>query len=286
MKTTPDTGPSVHEPQMPNAGPEQNTLSICVLASGSKGNAIYVASSQTAVLFDAGLSGIQIERRMQQIGISPHTLDALVVSHEHSDHVSGIGVLARRYRLPVYINPGTQEAVSEHLGRIDTFCSFDCGTSFCINDLTIHPFSISHDAAEPASFTIQNSCGKIGIATDLGFAPAMVRQHLKDCSLLVLEANHDIEMLEQGPYPWPVKQRVKSRTGHLSNESARDLLMEVLHENLRHVILAHISETNNTPEKAIRAVTGHLNGRHLRLSAACQHTCGDLIYLGPSPDGP
>lgn len=286
MKITPDPEPSIHEPQGHTARPEQGTLSICVLASGSKGNAIYVASPQTAVLFDAGLSGIQIERRMQQIGISPHTLDALVVSHEHSDHVSGIGVLARRYRLPVYINPGTQEAVSDHLGRIDTFCSFACGTSFCINDLTIHPFSVSHDAAEPVSFTIENNCGKIGIATDLGFAPAMVRQHLKDCSLLVLEANHDIEMLEQGPYPWPVKQRVKSRTGHLSNESARDLLMEVLHENLRHVILAHISETNNTPEKAIRAVTGHLNGWRLSLSAACQHTCGELIHLGPSPDGP
>lgn len=286
MKIPPDTEASVHGPPGCNAGPAQDTLSICVLASGSKGNAIYVASSQTAVLFDAGLSGIQIERRMQQRGISPETLDALVVSHEHSDHISGIGVLARRYRLPVYINPGTQEAVSRHLGRIDTFCAFDCGTAFSISDLTIHPFSVSHDAAAPASFTIQNDCGKIGIATDLGFAPAMVRQHLKDCNLLVLEANHDIEMLEQGPYPWPVKQRVKSRTGHLSNESARDLLMEVLHENLRHVILAHISETNNTPEKALNAVTGRLNGCRPRFSAACQHTCGDLINLGPIPRTP
>ncbi|MFP4159615.1 MAG: MBL fold metallo-hydrolase [Desulfobacterales bacterium] len=280
MKNPPATGSSVNEaPTVRHAAPEPHYLLICVLASGSKGNAIYVASAGTAVLFDAGLSGIQIERRMQQRGISPDTLDALVVSHEHSDHVSGIGVLARRYRVPVYINPGTQEAASEHLGRIDAFCSFECGTGFSINDLAIHPFPVSHDAAEPAGFTIKNRAGKIGIATDLGFAPAMVRQHLRDCNLLVLEANHDIEMLEQGPYPWPTKQRVKSRTGHLSNEAARDLLMQVHHENLRHVILAHISETNNTPEKAMSVVAGALGGKGPRLSAAGQHACGELIRI-------
>lgn len=281
MKNTPDTGSSVHGPPVCHAGPEQESLVICVLASGSKGNAIYVASGDTAVLFDAGLSGIKIERLMKQRGISPDNLDALVVSHEHSDHVSGIGVLARRYRLPVYINPGTQKAVSKYLGRIDAFCSFECGTAFFINDLAIHPFSVSHDAAEPAGFTIKNSAGKIGIATDLGFAPAMVRQHLKDCNLLVLEANHDIEMLEQGPYPWPTKQRVKSRTGHLSNEAARDLLIQVHHENLRHVILAHISETNNTPEKALSVVSGPVNGRGPSFSAAGQHVCGELIRVTP-----
>ncbi|MCF8025834.1 MAG: MBL fold metallo-hydrolase, partial [Desulfobacteraceae bacterium] len=236
------------------SAPAQNCLSICLLASGSKGNAIYISTGNTSILLDAGLSGIQIERRMKERGITPESLDAMVVSHEHSDHVTGVGVLARRYNLPIYINPATQKAVSSYLGRIDKFCSFECGSPCRIKDLIIRPFSVSHDAAEPAGFTIEGPAGKIGIATDLGFAPNMVKQHLKDCNLLVLEANHDPEMLEQGPYPWPVKQRIKSRTGHLSNEAARDLLMEVMDKRLGHVILAHISETNNSPEKALSVV--------------------------------
>lgn len=261
----------------------EEALSICVLASGSKGNAIYIASGQTALLFDAGLSGIQIENRMKERDIRPDQLDALIVSHEHADHIAGVGVLARRYRLPIYISPETRRSVSPHLGRIGEFRPFSCGTSFSIRDLTIRPFSVSHDAAEPAGFTVENGAGKIGIATDLGFATAMVKQHLKDCDLLVLEANHDVAMLEQGPYPWPLKQRIKSRSGHLSNEAARSLLMEVLHDRLGHVILAHISETNNTPEKAISVVADRISSRRLRMAAAHQHLCGELIRLGPGP---
>ncbi len=257
----------------------QDSLSICVLASGSTGNAIYVNSGKTAVLFDAGLSGIQIESRMKEQGICPKNLDALVVSHEHSDHVTGVGVLSRRYDLPVYINPATKNAVSPHLGRIDSFRQFACGASFRINDLAIHPFYLSHDAAEPSGFTVENNAGKIGIATDLGFAPAMVKQHLKGCDLLVLEANHDPEMLENGPYPWPVKQRIKGRRGHLSNEAARDLLMEVIDERLAHVILAHTSQTNNTPEKALSVVAEPVNGKQVRFSVARQHQCGMLINI-------
>lgn len=259
---------------------QQGNLSICVLASGSKGNAVYISTGNTAVLFDAGLSGIQIEQRMKERGISPANLDALVVSHEHSDHITGVGVLSRRYGLPVYINHATHKEVSPHLGRIDKICPFECGSFFLINDMTIRPFSVSHDAAEPAGFTIQNNAGKIGIATDLGFATSMVKQHLKDCDLLVLEANHDPEMLEHGPYPWPVKQRIKSRTGHLSNESARDLLMEVMDERLEHVILAHISETNNNPEKALSVVAEPVNSDKPGFCIARQHLCGELIRIG------
>lgn len=258
-------------------------LCICMLASGSKGNAIYVASDQTAVLIDAGLSGVQIERRMQQQGICPRNLDALVVSHEHNDHVTGVGVLARRYNLPVYINDGTRKAAARNLGRIDAFCPFSCGTRFVINDLVFRPFSVSHDAAEPAGFTVENNAGKIGIATDLGMATAMVRHHLQGCNLLVLEANHDVPMLEQGPYPWPTKQRVKGRTGHLSNEAARDLLMEVIHDRLKDVVLAHISQTNNTAEKALSVVAEPVNGRGLRFSAACQEACSRMFEITKTP---
>ncbi|MFW6284517.1 MAG: MBL fold metallo-hydrolase [Desulfosalsimonas sp.] len=254
-------------------------LCICMLASGSKGNAIYVASEKTAVLIDAGLSGVQIEGRMQQHGLCPRNLDALVVSHEHNDHVTGVGVLARRYNLPVYINDGTRKAAARHLGRIDTFCPFSCGTRFAVNDLVFRPFSVSHDAAAPAGFTVENNAGKIGIATDLGVATAMVRHHLQGCDLLVPEANHDVPMLEQGPYPWPTKQRIKGRTGHLSNESARDLLMEIIHERLQHVVLAHISQTNNTPEKALSVVAGAVNGKGPGFSAARQDACGRMFEI-------
>ncbi len=256
-----------------------NGLSLCMLASGSKGNSIYISSGQTAILFDAGLSGKEIERRMKCRGLRPQELDAIVVSHEHGDHIQGVGIMARRFGLPVYIAPETLEAAHSHLGQIQPVHGFACGTAFSINDLSIRPFSVSHDAAAPAGFTIENHAGKIGLATDLGIATAMVKHHLQDCSLLVLEANHDPHLLETGPYPWPVKQRVKSRTGHLSNESARALLMELLHDRLAHVVLAHISETNNTPEQALQVVTGQLGRHPVQFSIACQDRCGDLISL-------
>ena len=274
--------PSHRPPDVSDLPAAADQLCICMLASGSRGNAIYVASKNTSVLIDAGLSGVQIQGRMQQQGLLPENLDALLVSHEHHDHVTGIGVLARRYNLPVFINAGTRKAAESRMGRIDDYRSFCCGTGFAVKDLVFRPFSTSHDAAEPAGFTVENNAGKIGIATDLGLATAMVRQHLKGCDLLVLEANHDVEMLEKGPYPWPTKQRIKSRLGHLSNEAARDLFMEVTDARLRHVILAHISQTNNTPEKALSVVAARADTRRLKFSAACQDQCGQIIQVGPA----
>lgn len=250
---------------------------ICTLASGSRGNSIYVSSGSTAVLFDAGLSGIEIERRMKQRGLDPQMLDAIVVSHEHGDHIRGVGVLARRFGLPVHIAPETLTAAQAAIGTVQTLCRFECGTPFQINDLEIHPFAVSHDAASPAGFTIRAGCAKIAIATDLGIAPGMVRQHLKDCTHLVLEANHDPVMLEKGPYPWSTKQRIKGRTGHLSNESARELLMEIIHEGLEQVILAHISETNNTYEKALSVVAEQCGRYPARFSVALQDVCGEAL---------
>lgn len=259
-----------------------DSLCICILASGSRGNAIYVSSGQTAVLIDAGMSGVQIECRMKQQGLLPGSVEALVVSHEHGDHIAGVGVLARRYGLPVYISEETQKAAETRLGSIKEFRRFSCGTCFAVKDLVFRPFSTSHDAADPAGFTIENKAGKIGIATDLGIATAMVRQHLAGCDLLVLEANHDVSMLEQGPYPWPTKQRIKSRTGHLSNEAAKELLMEVLDKRLKHVILAHISETNNTAEKAMSVLSSRLNGFRPAFLTACQHRACRIVSIGIS----
>ncbi len=254
-------------------------MQICMLASGSQGNSIYISNGETSVLIDAGLSGIEIERRMKSKNISIKSIDAIIVSHEHADHIQGVGVLARRYDLPVYISSKTIKSAGSQLGTIKTIINFSCGEAFTINNLTVRPFSISHDACDPAGFTIGCNGKKIGIATDLGIATAMVKEHLKDCCCLVLEANHDVPMLEKGPYPWPVKQRIKSRAGHLSNESSQKLLMEVIHDRLSHVILAHLSETNNTPEKALHVVAEKIDLNQIELTVAPQNTAGPIICL-------
>lgn len=261
--------------------PSGCNLSLCVLASGSKGNAIYVSDGTTAILVDAGLSGVEIQRRMEAAGLDITALNAIVVSHEHSDHIRGVGVLSRRYKLPVYISPGTQQASRGQLGRLHAVAHFEIGKPFAIDALTIHPFATSHDAHDPAGFTIRQNGKKIGIATDLGIVTGMVKQHLKSCDLLVLEANHDPTMLIEGPYPWPLKQRIKSRNGHLSNESSGDLLREITHDKLCHVVLAHLSETNNAPEIALQTVEKVLDGVEcpFELHVASQHQCSGVLVL-------
>lgn len=252
---------------------------VCILASGSKGNAIYVSDGSTSVLIDAGLSAIEIERRLHSKRLHPKSLDAIVVSHEHVDHIQGAGVLSRRYQLPIYINEPTLAAAKSQLGTIHEAVTFHPGASFCIEGLRIHPFSVSHDAADSVGFTVQVGTTKMGIATDLGTSTQLVCHHLKGCRLIVLEANHDLKMLEEGPYPWHVKQRIQSRLGHLSNEASRDLLGEVIHSGLSHVILAHISETNNKPEKALSVVGEALSHNRTGLSVAFQHVAGEMISL-------
>ncbi len=258
-------------------------ISICLLASGSRGNAIYLSDGNSRILIDAGLSGVEIERRMQSRGLDPEQLDGIVVSHEHTDHIQAVGVLSRRFKLPVYISDETYTAARNQLGRIETAHSFSCGTPFRIGNFELHPFSISHDASDPAGFTVTSNGTRIGIATDLGIATTMVKTHLQDCAALVIEANHDRTMLEQGPYPWPLKQRIQSRSGHLSNDDTTRLLKEVLNEKLKHVILAHLSEQNNTPEKARGTVGQALQGTRVNLSVAVQGCCSELFTIkGPN----
>ena len=253
-------------------------LAVCMLASGSKGNAIYISDGKTALLVDAGLSGIKIERRLASRGLDPRQLQGIIVSHEHSDHIQGVGVMSRRFKLPVYISRKTAAAAPQ-IGNLHATVFFECGSPFQVNDLKIHPFSTSHDASDPAGFTIQSNGLKLGIATDLGIASSMVIQHLKGCRALILEANHDPEMLISGPYPWPLKQRIQSRSGHLSNDTSRTLLEEIAHDRLEHVILAHLSEINNTPRKAQSTFEPMLDNAGIRLHVATQDECGDLIYI-------
>lgn len=219
-----------------------------VLASGSKGNAILISSERTAVLLDSGLSGRELARRMERTDLSPKQLDALLVSHEHRDHVLGIGVLSRRFDLPVYLSRGTLDALPQSIGTLVEVQVFQTGQGFVIGDLTIQAFSISHDAREPVGFVIEHNGSRLGICTDLGVATHLVRTRLQNCQGLILEANHDPHMLLEGPYPWHLKQRIQSRHGHLSNTESCSLLQQLHHPELRAVVLAHLSETNNHPK--------------------------------------
>lgn len=258
---------------------DHTEFTVCTLASGSRGNAIYLSSGISSILIDAGLSGIELERRMQARGLSPKRLDAILVSHEHADHIHGVGVMSRRYKLPVYMTEKTRDSLPHSIGKISAIRTFHPGVRFALNDLLIDPFSVSHDAADPSGFTFACNGLKVGLATDLGIATALVKERLKGCRLLILETNHDLRMLEEGPYPWPLKQRIKSRLGHLGNEASRDLLGALVHEGLSHVILAHLSQTNNCPEKAVAAVAPVLNASRTQLTVALQDEPGKVVVV-------
>ncbi len=258
---------------------KKTTVSVCVIASGSYGNCIFVSDDKTSILFDAGLSGIEIEKRMKSRDIHPENIDAIVVSHEHSDHIKGVGILSRRYKIPVYISSKTYESASLKLGKIDSIINFCCGSDFKINGFHIHSFPISHDAVDPSGFTIIRNGIKIAIATDLGRVTNVVKEHLKGSAVLILEANHDPDMLINGPYPWSLKQRVKGRCGHLSNFESRDLLMELEHKELSYVFLAHLSKKNNSRKKAFETVGAALSGKNVSLFVADQDKCSQMIKL-------
>jgi phosphoribosyl 1,2-cyclic phosphodiesterase len=272
------TRPTVHESEGSAKGNDRR-LSVSVLASGSRGNATYISDGHTAILIDAGLSGVEIQRRMARKGLNPNNLDAILVSHEHADHIHGVGVLSRRFGLKVYINDGTRQASGKALGKLSEICPFSCGCTFAIGSLSVHPFSISHDAEDPAGFSISCNGVKVGLATDLGIATSVVKTHLRDCDILILEANHDPQMLIDGPYPWPLKQRIRGRSGHLSNDDTVVLLETIRHDRLAHVILAHLSEENNTPEKVERAVKNALNGAGTEIHVASQSSGSSVLIL-------
>lgn len=257
---------------------KNNSLSLCPLASGSKGNSLLVSCKGSSILIDAGLSGIEMERRLNVLNIEPESLKAIIITHEHTDHVKGAGILSRRYGLPLYITPRTYRAC-QSLGTISELRFFECGTSFQIDEMTINPFSISHDAEDPAGLTLEYKEHKIGIATDLGIVTSLVRDRLKGSHILYLESNHDVDMLINGSYPWHLKQRIKGRTGHLSNTDAKILVSELKTEKLKHVILAHLSEENNTPQKAAKEVSEALNASAIDLHVAKPHEPGKMITL-------
>lgn len=320
---------------------------ISVLASGSKGNCTVVATNRTRLILDAGLSCREIVKRMRLRGEEPENMDAILVTHEHSDHVQGLSVLARRWSLPVYTTQGTHEAwkqnvvprkrmsfqawleqqhqqvrtfdetaqsvtsgettgaeaetVESNAERIEhqelfasdpaasdpTFLPcieyFRAGIPFQIGDISVLPFTIPHDAADPVGFVLEAEGLRAVIATDLGYLPPNVRMHLQCADMLMIESNHDVEMLRDGPYPWVVKQRVLSRVGHLSNDALGDYLRNEYDGNARFVVLAHLSESNNLPElaraSAESALENRMNLLHNRILLASQNQPLESIPL-------
>jgi phosphoribosyl 1,2-cyclic phosphodiesterase len=257
-------------------------VSLTVLASGSRGNCSVLASSRTRILVDAGLSCREIFRRMQLAGDHALNLSAVIITHEHSDHVSGLAVLARKLNIPIYMTGATYQAwqrwardknngVKSALARLETFAS---GRSFMIGDIAVAPFTIPHDAADPVGFTFRAEGVKIGIVTDLGYMPASVVDNIRACDGLVIESNHDLEMLRGGPYPWVVKQRVMSRVGHLSNEALAQFFAGDYDGSAAFLVLAHLSEQNNHPDlaraAAERALAPHRDLLRNRLMLARQ----------------
>lgn len=290
-------------------------VKMTVLASGSRGNSTVVSSSRTRILVDAGVSCREIFKRMAAAGENPRTLDAVLITHEHQDHVQGLAVTARKLGIPVYFTESTHRAwmrwvsprkkmtyadwlaarkaeadaaaapvsaeietfeeegdetvsISANgeaekadpcaLPAVEYFCS---GEGFSVGDISVTPFTIPHDAADPVGFVFEAEGVRIGLATDLGYMPPNAKRHLKKCDVLMLESNHDLDMLRDGPYPWSVKQRVMSRVGHLSNLAASEFLEGEYDGGAAYVVLAHLSENNNLPELARVAAERALQGR-------------------------
>jgi phosphoribosyl 1,2-cyclic phosphodiesterase len=240
---------------------------FCPLASGSKGNCIFVGTDNTRILIDAGISRRALLARLAEFNIELSTIDAILVTHEHTDHILGLNTLALKEGIPVLSNAETAKGIVSYLGDCPKFKIFSTGETFEFGDLEIHPFSIQHDTLDPVAFTIK-TCGlKLGFCADLGFATTLVANHLQECDYLYLEANHEPDLVHASKRPMIYKQRVLGRCGHLSNGACADLLEKVCHASLKHVHLAHLSSECNTHELALQTIGDRLQ----RLGAATEY---------------
>ena len=232
-------------------------MDFCSIASGSSGNCIFAGTSDTGILIDAGISGKRVEQGLNGIGRTGKELNGILVTHEHSDHIKGLGVLARKHHVPIYATPGTiREIKKSGLGKIDEelYQEIHTDEAFSIGDLTIQAFDISHDAAEPVAYRITDGKKTVGVATDLGVYTEYTIEHLKGLDAVLLESNHDVNMLQVGSYPYYLKQRILGRRGHLSNDNAGRLLGEILNDHMKAVMLGHLSRENNYEALAMATV--------------------------------
>ncbi len=233
------------------------SLRVTVLASGSSGNCTLLETEHTRLLVDAGIGKKETLRRLAAVGRDVDRLDGIVISHEHSDHIGSLAQVLGQWRTTVYLTETTHAEVMRILPesshkRLDHVEHIAAGRRFIVGDIEVSPFSIPHDAADPLGFAFWSGGTKIAIVTDLGYLPELVKHHLREADCLILESNHDLEMLKVGPYPWHIKQRVMSRTGHLSNHTVSEYLADAegFDGHARYLVLAHLSENNNNPDVA------------------------------------
>ena len=254
-------------------------IGFCPLASGSKGNCIYFGTENTKILIDAGISAKVIKERLAEIGVNLADIDAILITHEHTDHIRGLQMLGLKMGIPVFANSETAKGIYAALNEVPKFKIFSTGETFEFGDLEIHPFSIQHDTLDPVAFTIKTGGVKVGFCTDLGFATTLVKNQLQDCDYLYIEANHQPSMVHASARPMVYKQRVLSRQGHLSNEDCADLIAHVMHPKLKHVHLAHLSSECNCPELALQIVQSKLQAAGVKVSIAYQEKLSEPIYF-------
>ena len=227
---------------------------FCSLYSGSSGNSIFVASDRTKILVDAGLTGKSIISALENIGENPQELNGILITHEHSDHIKGAGILSRKYDIPIFANEKTWAAMERCLGSVKPHNIMVVDDRFTVRDMEITSFRVPHDAVACRGYTIAHGGKKISIATDIGVFTEEIRRSILDSDLVLLESNHDVEMLKFGPYPYDLKRRVLSEVGHLSNVDAGKAALEILRHGRKKIVLGHLSGTNNIPELAFKTV--------------------------------
>lgn len=240
------------------------------LGSGSRGNATLVEQGDTLLMIDCGFSCVEVERRMPRLGRTPQDISAILVTHEHADHISGVARLSRKYRIPVWMTAGTH-AAHKH-GEPAELHGFNAHQRFAIRDVEVHPFPVPHDAREPSQFVFSNGATRVGLLTDTGSLTEHLVNSLDGCDALVLECNHDPQLLATGPYPLALQERVGGRLGHLSNQQAAELLRRVDTDRLQHLVAAHLSDKNNRPELALHALMAATGAAPDDISIADQAT--------------
>ncbi|MBY7145126.1 MBL fold metallo-hydrolase [Virgibacillus sp. NKC19-3] len=243
------------------------TIRFSVLASGSTGNAFYMESEKERILVDAGLSGKQLDQLFDGVQIDPSKLTSILVTHEHSDHIKGLGVVARKYNLPIYANEKTWQAMEGSIGKIPLDQKFHFGTGEIktFGDIDVESFGVSHDAAEPMFFTFHHNGKKIALVTDLGYVSERIKKTIEGADAYIFEANHDVGMLRMGRYPWNVKRRILGDSGHVSNEDSGLALADIIGNETKRIYLAHLSQDNNMKDLARMSVDNMLQERGIKL---------------------
>ena len=245
-------------------------MKICSLASGSKGNCLYLETGDTRVLVDVGLSLRETLFRMDEVGIDASGIHAVLVTHEHIDHIRSAGSFSRKFNVPVFASHHVHVKSEKYFKKVQVN-EFESGSAFTLRDIHIDPIPITHDSCDPVGFVFESSEGRAASVTDFGIVTRLITEKLRGCRFLNLESNHDVDMLMNGPYPWELKQRIKSRHGHISNEESLGLLHELAHDGLEMLIMAHLSEVNNHPEHVLRSTESFLRD---------QNVCAPRIVIG------